>query len=564
MRKMCRAAPAVIVCGGIVAGLSGSLAQAQPTAGQIEKQFAVPPAPLSKPGLAIPQFDPLLPPPAAAQVTFRLQRVDLVGNTVLSTAELATAYQGLIGKDVSVAQLFGIANAITSLYGKDGYSLSRAIVPAQQIDGSGTIRIRIVEGFVDQVKVEGKAPPNPLIVAQAKKIEADRPISNRTLERYLLLSNDLPGVTAHSVLKKSDTTFGATTVVLDVEPTKPFQGTFSIDNRGSHAVGPLELDLGLSYANLLGPNSETSLRLVNASLDRELYYLTLQHKMVLNSEGTTLSFGLRASKSHPGTLTFTNIDLVTSATTGFVELRHPVIRSRNLNLQAYTSFDVRNEQTDTLGSPLSRDRLRVLRVGLDFDQTDSHGGLNTANLQLSKGIGALGASPDGDPLSSRAAGKPDFTKLTLDASRTQSLGVFDPKLAAWSLYGKATAQFTGDPLLSSEQCSLGGSDYGRAFDASTLSGDRCAGATVEVRYDVAHPGKLNSLQFYSFYDVGWAATLTPGASTQSANFASAGLGARFAFLDRYSASIEVAKQLRLTGGTPDSYPRLFVSLSGRF
>lgn len=552
------------VIGVIVAALSGGAALAQPTAGQIEKQFAVPRKPLSKPGRAIPKFDPLLPPPAAAKISFRLKHVDIIGNTVLSTAALSSAYQGLIGKKVSVSQVFGIANAITSLYGKHGYSLSRAIVPAQQIDGTGTVRIRVVQGFVDHVRIAGKAPPNKLIEAHARKIEADRPIRNSTLERYLLLSNDLPGVTVHSVLKKSPKTFGATTVILDAEPTKPFSGTFSLDNRGSNAVGPLELDLGLSYANLIGKNSKTSLRLVNASLDRELYYLTLKHKMVLNSEGLTLSFGVRASKSHPGTLTYTKIDLVTSATTTFAELRYPVIRTRNLNLQAYGALDIQNEQTYALGAPLSRDRLRVLRFGLDFDQSDRYGGLEAISAQVSKGLSGLGATGNGDPLNLPTNGRVDFTKLTLDVSRTQQLGAFDPKLSAWALNIKAMAQLTGDPLLTSEQCSLGGSQYGRAFDASTISGDRCVAASFEARYDVPHPAQLNSLEFFSYYDVGKVSDVHPLSAPTSANIASAGLGARFAFLKRYSASIEVDKQLRNTLAALDPSPRLFVSLSGRF
>ena len=352
---------------------------------------------------------------------------------------------------------------------------------------------------------------------------------------------------------------------MDVEKSKPLHYSLTLDNRGSEAVGPFQLDMGATFENLLQPNSETSLRLINASLSQELLYVTAQHSVVLNGEGTKLTFGLKASNSVPGTDPLTAIDLKTDARTATVELSHPFIRSRNLNLQGLLGFEARDSKTYTLGVPLSLDRTRILRFGLDFDNTDAKGGTNTISAELSHGLLGLGANPTGDPLNSRQFGRADFTKLTLDLSRTQDLGALSPKFANWSVNGKITAQMTGDPLLSSEECAIGGAQYGRAFDSSTLSGDRCAAAGLEMRYQMQKTGPLSSLQLFGFYDIGGVSNLDPGSPAGTQHLASTGLGARFGFGKGYSGSIEIDKQLKNSGGgIVDTNPRIFISMKGEF
>ena len=544
--------------------LSSGGAFAQQINDTIENRFDEPRAPLSQAGRIIPAFDPLATPPAASGITFRLSDIAVVGNTAISDEDLRMLYAASLGTEISVGELFSIANDITALYGQRGYPLSRAIVPAQEIGGQGVVRLQVIEGYVDKVIVEGAAAKNPLVQQHGRKITGERPISNQTLERHLLLANDLPGISVESVLRSGEAV-GGTTVILQTEPEKPFQFSITADNRGSEAVGPLQLDAKLVFANLIAPNSETSLRFVNAAASKELLYLTAEQRFVLNSEGTELSFGLQRSNSEPGTQIFKNIELEASATTAFLTLTHPLIRSRTKNLEVHGTFEARNSETLSLGLPLSQDRVRSLRFGFDFDNTDKVGGLNTVSVEISKGLSKLGASDVGDPLKSRQFGEINYSKVNLDMSRTQQLGALSPELSSWSVYGQLTAQLTSDPLLSSEECGIGGTEYGRAFDSSTISGDRCFAGSLEVRYRASNPGIFDSLQLYGFYEAGSVSNLDADALPGTNTLASAGLGARFAFMERYSGSIELAKQVRNTsGGINNSSPRVFFSLSGEF
>lgn len=543
----------------------GAIAWAQDTADQIEDRFERDRQPLSQRGQAIPEFDPLNPPPAAAGITFRLGTVNLVGNTVLSDGDLRQLFGSAEGKNISVTDVFVLANRITAFYGAQGFPLSRAIVPAQEIGASGSITIRVVEGFVDQAVVDEEAEPNSLLQGHARRLESERPISNKTLERELLLADDLPGISVGSVLSRSEESLGGTTVFLDVAEEPLFYWNFTLDNRGSDAVGPWQADVQLTFNNLIHQNSRTEFRIVNSSLNKELIFGTVEHTAVLNDLGTTVSGSLKHSQSEPGTPIFKAIELETEATTTAFEARHPWIRGRNKNLEIYAGLEARDSETQSLGTPISSDKIRSFRFGLDFDNKDKSGGLNTASIELSKGLSAVGAKANDDPLNSREFGLVDYTKATLEVSRTQQLGALSPDLANWSIHGAALGQFTSDPLLSSEECSIGGEDFGRAFDSSTLSGDRCGALSVEVRRQMAGNGVFKNLQLYGFYDLGSVSNIDPGGPIGSVSLASTGLGARFGFTDRHSGSIEITKQLRNSGGgIDDSTPRLFVSFKGEF
>ncbi len=92
-----------------------------------------------------------------------------------------------LGRDISLRELYQIANRITQLYRQDGYVLSQALVPEQTIR-DGVARIQVIEGFVERVDFTG-APQEQLnrLKGFGDKIAGLRPLSMHSLERYLIL-----------------------------------------------------------------------------------------------------------------------------------------------------------------------------------------------------------------------------------------------------------------------------------------------------------------------------------------------------------------------------------------
>lgn len=145
-----------------------------------------------------------MPSAEVAKIHFTLTAVVIEGASVFTGVDFAPLYQPLVGKDVTLAQIFELRDAITAKYRKTGFMLSQAIIPPQKIVG-GVVHIRVIEGYIDYVEFQGDAHDRRgLIRAMADKIAESRPLKVSVLERYVLLISDIPGVAARTVIKPSD------------------------------------------------------------------------------------------------------------------------------------------------------------------------------------------------------------------------------------------------------------------------------------------------------------------------------------------------------------------------
>src|SRR5437763_3225775 len=81
--------------------------------------------------------------PAGAENTrFRLTGIVLAGNRVFAETDLAPLWRDRLGREISLAEIYAVADAITVKYRDAGYILARAVIPPQRID-AGVVRIRI-------------------------------------------------------------------------------------------------------------------------------------------------------------------------------------------------------------------------------------------------------------------------------------------------------------------------------------------------------------------------------------------------------------------------------------
>jgi hemolysin activation/secretion protein len=552
--------------------VSGAFAQVLPgpvAPGRIEQPFQPQPQlPTVAPSVIPSVPEGVAAPPGAEKVHFVLKAVALGGVTVYPADAFTSLYNDLIGKDVTLAQIFALASEITTKYRNDGYILSQAMVPAQQI-ADGKVKIWVVEGFVDHVIIEGaNGKSKGLIDAYGRKIAASRPLRAADLERYLLLINDLPGITARSFLKPSPTMRGAAdlSIVLDEKHEGGYAG---FDNLGSRFVGPYEGQLGGSLYNMLGLYDETDIRVIGTARLRELQYLEADHYEQLDSEGTRLRLMIYRSHSKPGgALTPENVDELNYS--GTVSVSHPFIRSRSQNLSAHVNFDVVNSDVEESATQLADDQLRVLRLGSSYDFVDTalpRPATNLVTSEISRGLPILGAShANTDYQAPRPQGTADFTKLTFETSRQQPLTDKIGVLLA------GTGQYAANSLLSAEQFGFGGAQYGRGYDPSQLLGDDGIAGKVELQYgETLGLNCLQSYQFYVFYDAGRVysrETLQPSPpQSRDRSGTSTGLGLRSSITEWASGFVEVARELTSSAANPNESgngTRFYLGVMTRF
>lgn len=553
-----------------------AIAQAIPPgvgAGRERERFVEPTAPRARPGGPAISLPSTVAPPEAKSIHLVIRRIQIVGATVYRAEEFAELYQDLIGHRVPLQAIYDLAQRITAKYGADGYVLSRAVVPVQELEpGGAVVRIEVVEGYVDKVIWPAKLSRyRDFFTDYARRITAERPVNIRTLERYLLLANDLPGLKFSTTLKASATTPGASTLIVEVTE-KPVDALARVDNRGTRARGPLEHLTSVTINNLMRQHDQITLAYAAAVPFKELQYASANYRMVLNSEGLTYFANGSYSWGFPGTRELEDLRFRTTSTYIESGLQYPIVRARERNLsivalafagENYNFFNL------TPNDPQAVDRLRGVRARLEGDYADKSGAINQFSATFSHGFVGAGSTRNENLLSSRLGGRVDFSKIEGLVSRLQ------PLVQRFSLLLSGYGQYAFTPLLVPEQCGYGGRVFGRAFDPSELLGDHCWMASAELRYDVALPNPMEpakaktpltaapTVQLYGFTDKANLYRMAiASVGTAAATFigASAGGGVRLGWQDRFNVDVSAAKAIQ----GPRNEWRIFFITSARY
>jgi len=555
------------------------LAQNLPPAadpGRVPQRFEPPQQPRTTTDQVVPQVDPERQIQGdAARIKFNLTAVVIEGATVYDSAALSEAWGGMVGQQITLADAQLIADRITAKYRNDGYILSRAVIPAQRIAG-GSLRIIVVEGYIKDYRVEGIfadgmggggpiSGPRAKLMAYAEKMVGMRPITAKAMERYLLLANDLPGITAQAVLAPAQGGDpGGATLVIQAQK-KQVDFFASADNYGSRFSGPYQGQVGVVLNSPFGLSERIGLRGINTLGEwDELHYLEGNWDQDIGNEGTKIGFGIAYSKSRPGNLS-TPVDQIDGKVwTETLRISHPLMRSRTSNLYVRGSFIWRDVETDvdTGSIATTRDHLRILRAGGSYDLVDRFRGVNFIDVEVSQGLPIFGATTRGQS-SSRPNANGTFTKINVEASRLQSL--FVPGL---NVYVAAQGQYSMDRLLSSELFGVGGSQFGRGYDPSEIAGEHGFATKVELQYGGPADFRfLQGYQFFAFWDYGkvWHASRNAGDPAHD-SLMSAGAGVRLNFINAVSGEFFLAKPLTrgIAGRDNADDWRGFFSLTTRF
>ncbi len=526
-------APFVLLAAGLWAGAVAQQVPSAVTPGQIEDRFD---DRTRLRGPAEPEIErpaaPVLPPPVEEKA-FLLTGIEIVGSTVYAPSRFVAFYEGLLARQVTLADIEAVARKITDLYERDGYVLSQAMVPEQDVS-LGVVSIRIVEGFIREVLIEGQVEGSEsLLRAYASKITADRPTRLSTLERYVLLIEDLPGVGVRPLLEPVDREAGAYKLILNLSHDS-VQGFVRVDNRGSRSVGPIQLWAGATFNSVFGLYETSRVRFVTTPQTKELLFFDFAHTQPVGSEGTTVTFAGSYSESEPGG-TRKRDDVNSTGQRLEVRGAHPVIRSRALDVYLTGRITFRNSERDQMNVKDFDDRLTVIRLGTIISFDDAAEGRNWVSAEASQGLDILGASDSDTPSLSRPGASAEFTKVTLHYSRYQKV---------WNNVAvllTATGQKSSGTVLAAEEIGLGSERFGRAYDPFEITGKDGAAGRIELQYDGSLADSLlRKYQFYGYYDIGAVWADVP-AGRQS--LASAGFGVRGQFEHGLFGYVELAQPL---------------------
>lgn len=520
----------VAIPGQIEAGQIGKALSQQSSA-----ETGVTAAPTAQPVVAENQKTALSP--EAAKLSFKLTQIKVIGSTIFTPEQLAAPFRSKIGQTVTVGDIDAISKQMALKYQNAGYILTRVILPPQRIH-NGVVTFQVIEGYVDKVNVTGKnltPGMRELLQSYAHRLEKSKPLQAKDLERYALLVNTIPGISAKVVLSPSTSSTGAADLTLATEETRA-TGYLTTNNYGTRFLGPLQFAGGLNVNSLFRPGDSTAFQYTSTG-NSQLNFAQVTNTQQLGDNGLQLTLQAYYTNTQPGSvLTFLSIVGQSRSFNG--SLSYPLIMTRANTLTVNGGFNVLQSQSNAGFPGLINysDNLRILNLGLNYLSNDSWLGTNQVTFNVNQGLHFLGAS--GNTNISRPNGKSGFTALALNAMRLQTLPY------NFSLFLNAQSQYAFQPLLAAEQFGFGGPIIGRGYDPAEITGDQGLAGTAELRYDQP----LNFLfiknpQYYAFYDAGivWNIDQLTQPAQQSAT--STGLGVRFNFTNHVNGNIYVAKPL---------------------
>ena len=390
---------------------------------------------------------------------------------------VADAARAFIGQPATAQTLGRLARAMSDAYGRTPVALYTVVVPAQDLS-SGTVRIQVAEGFIEDIRYPDSA--SPLLRAYGARLMAEAPLTRRVLERYLSLMRDIPGAKLDVQLLRGSKADG---VILALTPTRERSDfSFGFDNRGIDALGEGQFHANAHGYSLLRDGDRTDMNLMSATNFRRYRYASLAHSTPIGTDGMNASLSAGYLETRPRRSQVTG-----EARTLALSVNYPVIRGYRRNLSVGLGLDGLNSDAALLGVLVSSDRTRALRLSGGYSNV-SQRSVVTASAAISRGLDILGARG--------FEGFTDtvFAKVNARATWDQQVG------KRLILRLRASGQYSDDRLAAAERFAIGGSEFGGAFDAAILSGDPGIGGHAEIAFRPTLPKRFEGTEVYGFAD----------------------------------------------------------------
>ena len=555
------AALVLLVCGlSLLACPSGSRA-ASPLpqgfgAGQIEKQIEGMPSPK-----AAPQAAPL-PNAAKTRVTmgeksFVLTGVLVEGATAFRSVEFLPLYQSYLGRKITVDDLRNIAESFTRYYHQAGYFLSHAFLPAQHIE-FGVVRIRMIEGYISNWRMLDDAKVrDPLLDKILQPIMERRPLRRDVLNEAFQNLAALPDLDLHPYVRPLANPLGAYELVLRSEQ-KHFEGGVSIDNHGSDYIGPVQAVAALRAFNLTGHHETYQLKLATTSDTDELHYADLGTEWLLGASGLRLQVGGAITSADPGGL-LKPLDAHIENSRFQLGVSYPLQRTVHESTRLSIAVNVYRSRTDLFGVKRLEDRLTSVILRYRRVSQPEKAVTHAAGISFSRGFKIAGSEVV-DTQSSTGVGRPDFAKLSFNYTYHRIIRHH------WELTAQLDGQYAATSLPGSERYSVGGAQFGRAYDPSEITGDHGLAGRLEIAYRRTGTALHWHCIPFGFYDLGAVWQVHPRSSADRASLASLGLGFRL-IRKGLSAYVEAGKPLTrpvASQGDDGDQPRVFAGMAYQF
>jgi hemolysin activation/secretion protein len=450
--------------------------------------------------------EPILPTPDPSEATVEptdasvlVKKIEVIGSTIFNAQELNAVVQPYEGKSLTLEELRAAADAITQLYLNQGYITSRAILVNQTIT-DGIVQIRVVEGSLEQIDVEGNNRVNTAYIRNRIRLGTDKPLKQDALEDQLrLLKADPLFKNVEASLRAGDQ-LGESILTTRVTEADPFDIYLSADNYSPPSVGSERLGVSAVHRNLTGLGDQLAASYyVSTTGGAEQY--DFSYRVPINAMNGTIQLRAAPNNYKITDPEFSKLGIRGSSELYEISYRQPLVRSPREEFALSLGFTLQDGQTFlfndiptpfAIGTELDgTSHTRVLKFGQDYIKRDTQGAW-ALRSQFNVGLDVFDATINQSPI-------PDgrFFSWLGQAQRVQRLGNNQLLIAQLDL------QLTPDSLLPSQQFVVGGGQSVRGFRQNVRSGDNGVRFSLEDRIALQrNEAGIPILQIAPFADLG--------------------------------------------------------------
>ena len=447
----------------------------------------------------LPETSPTeMPLPTDSSQAFLVNKIKIVGTTVLTETEIQELVAPLEGTEITVQQLKEVADTITQTYLDRGYITSRAFIPEQNINENRIVTIEILEGILENVQIEGNNRIKDSYISSRIFLGATVPLNTARLEDRLRLLRLNPLFENIEASLRAGSEIGKSILVVRIQEADPFINNFNIDNFSPPSVGSQRVGGILGWRNVTGNGDDILGSVYVSDGDSQVY--DISYRLPVNAMNGTVQLRVAPNRNAITQEEFKDFDIRGNSQLYELSFRQPLVQSPREEFALSLAFAHQRGQTFTFQGPTpfgfgpdedGITRTSVIKFGQDYVRRDVRGAWSVRS-QFTLGTGWLNATVNPDPI-------PDsrFLSWTAQLQRVQRINNSNVLIIQGDL------QLTPNSLLSSQQFVIGGGSSLRGYRQNARSGDNGFRFSIEDRMTVLrNSSNFPVVQLAPFIDMG--------------------------------------------------------------
>ena len=290
-------------------------------------------------------------PAQAKKLRFKLLGFDVDGEFEDLAPARKKIAAPLVGKRVTVADIFEFSDKLQQIYVRAGYPLVRVVILPQEFENSTRIKLRVIDGFIERMDLEAIPPPiRERVAAVLAPLSHKTHLKQSELERRLLIAGEAPGLILNAVFASGKDVGGS--VLLLTGRYRPVSASLYTDNAMPATFGTAQVVTSASLNGLLGAGEQLTVSAAGLP-DKDFStqfatrrYLSGTFSIPIGIDGWNFEIGGTNGITTPRVnLNARSQGLLSQ---GHAKLSYEAIKLRDFELTLNGRFDATNEEVDTL------------------------------------------------------------------------------------------------------------------------------------------------------------------------------------------------------------------------